>query len=547
MANLVLGPLLRYVGDREATVWVETDASCEVEILGHTAPTFRVRRHHYALVRIDGLEPGGTHPYEVRLDGERHWPLPDHDVPPSVIRTLDPNAPVTIAFGSCRVAVPHTPPFTCSKDEDERGFEFDALYVLAQEMIRGTREDWPEVLLLLGDQVYVDEGSPVTRARIRWERDTTVPPYEEAGTFEEYSWLYHESWGDPLIRWLFSTVSCSMVWDDHDMHDDWNISRSWVEEINQEDWWRIRAVDGFMSYWVYQHMGNLSPRELDENSVWRRIQEVDDASGVLQEFAEQADQTGEGTRWTYCRDFGRTRLIVMDSRAGRVLREDRRSIFDDHEWEWIADHASGNFDHLLLATSDPYLLAPAMHHLEAWNEMVCDGAWGERAARLGERLRRAMDFDHWGAFTMSFRRLSTLLEEVGSGQRGEPPASVVVLSGDVHHAYLAEVGFRRSAGVRSAVYQATCSPFRNPLDAHERATVQVAMGGTTEAIARALARSAGAPDPGIRWRLCEGPYFDNQVATLRLQGRRADLRLDKTKPGEHHEKKLEESFTRRLV
>jgi hypothetical protein len=547
MPALVLGPLLRYVGEREATVWVETDGPCEVEVLGHTARTFQVRRHHYALVCVKGLEPGGTYPYEVLLDGERRWPAPDHDVPPSLVRTLDPDAPLRLAFGSCRVALPHTRPYTCSKDEDERGYEFDALYVLAQELIRGTREHWPDVLMLLGDQVYVDEASPVARARIRWERDTTVPPFEEAGTFEEYSWLYHESWGDPLIRWLFSTVSCSMVWDDHDMHDDWNISHSWVEEMNAHDWWRVRAVDGFMSYWVYQHLGNLSPQELEENELWSRIQSADDATGPLHDFAERAHQTGEGTRWSYCRDLGPTRLIVMDSRAGRVLRKDRRSIFDDEEWDWITEHTRGDFDHLLIATSDPFLLAPAMHHVEAWNEMVCDGAWGQRAAQLGERLRRGMDFDHWGAFRISFERLSKLLEEVASGERGEPPASIVVLSGDVHHAYLAEVAFRRSAAVHSAVYQATCSPFRNPLDAHERAVVRASTARPSRSIARLVARMAGAPDPRIRWRIREGPYFDNQVASLLLHGRRATLRLDKTKPGEHHEKELDRTFEHPLA
>jgi PhoD-like phosphatase len=547
MTKLVLGPLLRYVGEHEATVWVETDGPCEVEVLGHRAHTFQVRRHHFALVVIDGLEPGGSYEYEVSIDGGTCWPLPDHDAPPSLIRTLDPKAPIRLAFGSCRVAMPHNPPYSCSKDEDERGFELDALYVQAREMIRGTREHWPQALLLLGDQVYVDEGSPVARARIRWERDTTVPPYEEAGTFEEYAWLYHESWGDPLIRWLFSTVSCSMIWDDHDMHDDWNISRSWVEEMNELDWWRIRAVDGFMSYWVYQHLGNLSPRELEENDLWQRIQSVDDATGPLQDFAERAHQTGEGTRWSFCRDIGTTKLIVMDSRAGRVLREGRRSIFDDDEWEWINEQARGDFDHLLLATSDPFLLAPAMQHVEAWSEMVCDGCWGGRAAGLGERLRRALDLDHWGSFKLSFERLTKLLEEVGSGHRGRAPASIVILSGDVHHAYLAEVAFPRSAGVQSAVYQATCSPFRNPLDGHERAVVRASTSRPLELIARALARSAGAPDPGIRWRLCEGPYFDNQVASLLLEGRRAELRLDKTVPGEQHEKHLDRSFERRIA
>ena len=547
MADLVLGPLLRHVGERDATIWVETDAPCEVEVLGHTARTFQIRRHHYALVIVEGLEPGSSNPYEVRLDGERRWPLPDHDVPPSVIRTVAPGEPLTLAYGSCRVAMPHTPPYTCSKDEDEHGFELDALYVLALEMIRGTRENWPEVLVLLGDQVYVDEGSPVARARIRWERDTSTPPYEETGTYEEYTWLYQESWGDPMIRWLLSTVSTSMVWDDHDMHDDWNISRSWVEEMNRHDWWRIRVVDGFMSYWVYQHLGNLSPRALADDEVWQRIQGTDDATGILHDFAEGAHQTGAGSRWSFCRDIDGTRLIVMDSRAGRVLEKDRRSIFDDEEWEWIVEQVDDDgYDHLLLATSDPYLLAPGMHHLEAWNEMVCDGAWGKTAAKLGERLRRSMDFDHWAAFKLSFERLANLLEETGSGRRGEAPASIVVLSGDVHHAYLAEVDFPGN-GVSSAVYQATCSPFRNPLDARERRAIKAMCSRPAERAMRALARSAGAPDPGIRWRICDGPYFDNQVGTLRVEGRSIEARLDKTKPGEHRERRLERTYKRTLT
>jgi phosphodiesterase/alkaline phosphatase D-like protein len=281
MPDLVLGPLLRYVSEREATVWVETDGPCEVEVLGRKARTFRVQRHSYALVVIDGLEPDELYEYDVLLDGERRYPLPDADLPPPAIRTIGAEETIEIAFGSCRAALPHEPPYSLSKDDDERGFEFDALHVLALEMIRDDRSNWPDVLLLLGDQVYVDEGSPVTRSKIAWKRDVTEPPFDEAGDFEEYTWLYHESWSDPMIRWLYANVSCSMVWDDHDMRDDWNISRAWVQEMREHDWWRRRVVDGFMAYWVYQHLGNLSPRELAENDVWQRIQKVDDATGVL--------------------------------------------------------------------------------------------------------------------------------------------------------------------------------------------------------------------------------------------------------------------------
>ncbi|MGH3387824.1 MAG: alkaline phosphatase D family protein, partial [Actinomadura sp.] len=102
MARLVLGPLLRHVGERTATVWVETDRPCEVRVLDSTAGTFTVHGHHYALVEVGGLEPGSDIPYDVVLDGERVWPEPGSGLPPSRIATIDPGGGLRVTFGSCR-------------------------------------------------------------------------------------------------------------------------------------------------------------------------------------------------------------------------------------------------------------------------------------------------------------------------------------------------------------------------------------------------------------------------------------------------------------
>ncbi len=102
----MLGPVLRYVSETEATVWVETDSPSEVQVLGHTTRTFCVEGHHYAIVAVGGLEPGRSYEYELLLDGVRRWPFEDSPFPPSSIRTVDPDRPLKIVFGSCRVAVP---------------------------------------------------------------------------------------------------------------------------------------------------------------------------------------------------------------------------------------------------------------------------------------------------------------------------------------------------------------------------------------------------------------------------------------------------------
>jgi hypothetical protein len=261
----------------------------------------------------------------------------------------------------------------------------------------------------------------------------------------------------------------------------------------------------------------------------------------------------EGTRWSYRRDWGRVRLVVVDSRAGRVLgdtrhthHEHKRAMIDDHEWEWLVQQCTGDVDHLLIASSLPILVMPGLHDVEAWNEAVCDGAWGERAARWGERVRGDLDLEHWAAFQDSFHRMTRLLEDVAAGRRGDPPATICLLGGDVHHAFLTEVAFRRGTRVHSRVVQAVCSPFRNDLDHRERRVLRFAASRAGRGIARALAATARVEDPGIRWRITDGPYFDNQVATLRIRGRALEVDIDKTVAGDP-DPELERVCRRRLA
>ena len=544
MAALILGPMLRFVSEREATIWVETDGPCEVSVLGHIARTFHVEGHHYALVVVGGLEPGRIYEYDVRLDGQRVWPEAGSDWPAPCLRTPTEDEKVTIVFGSCRVAVPQEPPYTLTKDEDkEHGREIDALYALAHRLRGLPREEWPDLLLMIGDQVYVDEDAPATREFIRSRRDTSKAPFEEVADFEEYTRLYHETWGEPVIRWLLSTLPSAMIFDDHDTHDDWNTSASWCAEMQRKSWWRERMEGALVTYWIYQHIGNLSPEELERRGLLPRVMVAEDAGPLLRREALQADSDEGGSIWSYCRDMAHVRIVVFDSREGRVL-EPVRKMTDDVEWRKVERDATGGVGHLLLVDTLPVLMSPAFHYAEAWDEAVAGGAWGRRFAALGEKLRRAFDMEHWAAFEYSFAQMAELLRAIAAGERGEPPASIVMLGGDIHHAYLAEVDI---PGARSAVWQAVCSPFRNPLDRHER--VMATLGGSkpAEAVARWIARRAGVKDPPFSWRLVQEPTFDNQFATIEIDGRGAKMKIEKTVPGDWKNPKIETTLERRLA
>jgi hypothetical protein len=542
LADLILGPLLRYTGSTQATVWVETSAACEVTVLGTRQRTFSVEGHHYALVVLAGLAEGAVRPYTVELDGVRVWP-PDDERPPSTIHTREHERQARLVFGSCRVGDPQREPYTRSPQDDERGFGVDALWALSRRLQSGA-EEWPDCLLLLGDQVYADEASVATRSFTRSRRDVTKPPYEQVANFEEYTRLYRESWSDPDIRWLLSTVPSTMIWDDHDVHDDWNISDAWVAEMRATPWWEARITGAFMSYWLYQHIGNLAPTELAEEPLLLELLATGgDAGGRLRRFAHDADRDTTSSRFAFHRDFGRSRLIVMDSRGARVLSPTARDMVDDEEWQWIAEHARGAYDHLIIASTLPVFMLHAIDSLEAWNEAVCDGRWGRLAARLGERIRRAVDLEHWPAFQRSFHTLTGLVRELAEGP--DAPGTITFIGGDVHTAYIAEV----STGPRqvSRVFQVVCSPFRNPLDARERRTVKLLTTRPVAAIARLLARSAGVQRPDVGWRILSGPTFDNSVAVLDLDERRAHVSIRRSAPEQEDGPPLERLHERDLT
>ncbi|MET8900581.1 alkaline phosphatase D family protein [Streptomyces sp. NPDC127113] len=526
MAGLRLGPLLRYTDGSCATVWVETNRPCTAEVrcadgARGTTRTFQVAGHHYALVTVSGLTPGTSTEYEVLLDGTRAWPPPDSPFPPSVISTPTEEDGLRVAFGSCRWAAPP------AGGKDPVGP--DALDTLSARIAAAPRGERPDVLLLLGDQVYADEVSDATRQWISGRRDLNEPPGEQVADYEEYTHLYYESWRDPEVRWLLSTVPSCMIFDDHDVIDDWNTSAAWLADMRATDWWRERLMSGLMSYWVYQQLGNLSPDELAADPLYAAVRESPDGTDALRDFAARADADPASVRWSYRRDFGRTRLLMVDSRAARVLEEDRRAMLDPGEAAWLREQVldeRDSYDHLLIGTSLPWLLPHLVHDAEAWNAAMCGGERGARWAQRGERIRRGADLEHWAAFPSSFDALADLIAEAGTGPGA--PATISVLSGDVHHAYVAEPSWAGRAP-DSRVAQLTCSPVHNSVPPSIRLGFRFGWSAPARALGRRIARHGRCAPAAVSWRKTGGPWFGNQLMTLTLRGRSARLRLEQAR------------------
>ena len=185
-----------------------------------------------------------------------------------------------------------------------------------------------------------------------------------------------------------------------------------------------------------------------------------------------------------------------------------------------------------------------LHGLQIWNAALCEGAWGRFAARISERIRRSLDLEDWPAFEHSFAQMLALIGEIATGTGSSsgitPPATVSVLSGDIHFSYVAEVSYPEQPTVHSRVYQLVSSPIRNTLSRNERRAMKFGMGNTGGRIGRILQRSVRVRASQASWKLTHGPEFANELGALTLDGRSAELVLERARPDDNGDPILEE-------
>ena len=314
---------MRYVDDRVATIWLQADArvrgrdprrraSARGASTGCTSRWSRSR----------GLPLGEDHPYEVRLDGRaRVAASRDRRFPPARSACSTRAGAVDIVFGSCRITRPHEPPYVLRAGEHEAGQGIDALRAYALRVARaGGGGACPDMLLMLGDQIYADQPSPALQEVLAARERPADVPDDELADFCEYALAYGEAWSEPAIRWLLSTVPVTMVFDDHEIHAEWRISQGWLDEMNAEPWFDDHIRAGLMAYWVFQHLGNLSPAELADGraATTRSARPTTPATLLASRMDTEGRQVGH-SRWSFARDLGDARLVVIDSRAGRQV------------------------------------------------------------------------------------------------------------------------------------------------------------------------------------------------------------------------------------
>ncbi len=326
---------------------------------------------------------------------------------------------------------------------------------------------------------------------------------------------YHNTLAD--IRRLMANVPTYMIFDDHDVTDDWNITGAWYKGVRESPLGRRIVSNALAAYWGFQAWGN-DPDNFDKDLVLTIKQQLNDV-GNDSDIGERYDlHTWKSRGWGFSIPT-EPPIIAMDSRTQRQYDNkyypaqllDRYAL----DWlrvEWAKLKTGQNIDSrtcpVLIATTPVmgYSVVEFIQHFFLWLAgQVESYKWIEFLERvfkiegfLTDCLVNKLDAESWSSNREGFAGfMDTLSKRMGI-------ARCVFLSGDVHYAFTADASFKRKDSELHC-YQLTSSALSNEPDAlQSRFLEEAAEHKTGKKIHR-------------NWTIFPSQYWTTKVQLLKTQ------------------------------
>ncbi|HLG12932.1 MAG TPA: alkaline phosphatase D family protein [Blastocatellia bacterium] len=372
MAVITVGPVIGKVTDTTARILIEVneDAQITSALTGpgasQVSQTRSFRKNRPGVFSFGGLQPATQ--YAVGFTGAENNPA-------GRVKTLAANlSELNVAAVSCN--------FTPMRGETDLWADMRDRYINPGSI---------DVLLHIGDQIYADrafyEGLQILNDG-RPRGDKTL----EDDIAELFRALYRMTWRDPATRDVLAGVSNLMIWDDHEIRDDWG--------SNATDY--DRSSDQF-------YVGTIARR------VYREYQRQlwDDLD---------TDQDAASGHEDHLHVWGSIGILFVDQRGGRSFARGReRPYLGTEQWERIAGAlaeggALSSVRALIVVTSVPLVFLSSS--ISAAGRINRDGL---------DDLR-----DHWAFGPNRKEQLEMIRALRRWKKRGKGERELLVLGGDVH-------------------------------------------------------------------------------------------------------------------
>lgn len=255
--------------------------------------------------------------------------------------------------------------------------------------------------------------------------------------------------GLPKVRRLLAHIPTYMIFDDHDVTDDWNLTVGWEKAAYEHPFSKQIIGNALFSYLLCQAWGN-NPKQIEAEwsqplaAFFNQAIHANAKNTYLDQVRHKALVTEllRYERWHYTLD-SHPKVVVLDTRTRRWRSESKMNKPSGlMDWEAMVE-----FQQELLGLNSVVVVSPAPMFGVKFIETL-----QAAATKLGNPL--IIDAENWMAHPGSANTLLSIFTH------SKTPQNFVILSGDVHYSFVYDVKLRFKQS-DSHIYQITCSGIKN--------------------------------------------------------------------------------------
>ena len=285
--------------------------------------------------------------------------------------------------------------------------------------------------------MYILTWSPVMWRRVDLKSHKVADAFSvtyqaEAEVIERFSA------GLSIVGRALAHIPTYMIFDDHDITDDWNLTRGWEEAAYEHPFSKRIIGNALIGYWLCQGWGNAPDKFIELNAKAKHC-------FTEQGYAQQTqliEQLLAWDQWHYSLATS-PKIIVLDTRTQRWRSESNANKPSGlMDWEALSD-----LQQELINQPEVILVSPAP-------------IYGVKMIETIQRiftfigLPLVVDAENWMAHSGTANVMLNIFRHY------KTPPHFIILSGDVHYSFFYEVThrFRRSS---SRIFQITSSGIKN--------------------------------------------------------------------------------------
>jgi len=249
----------------------------------------------------------------------------------------------------------------------------------------------------------------------------------------------------PQVARALAHVPCYMIFDDHDVTDDWNLSLSWERTAYEHPFSRRIVGNALLAYAVCQSWGNGSgdlSDLLDECKHLFHCAENEQQKLLPEQQDNLINSLLAFRGWHFTLDTDPA-IVVLDTRTHRWHRRSKPSKPSGlMDWEALTD-----FQQRIMDRSAVIVVSPAP-------------VFGVKLIEIVQRIFTffgkplLVDAENW----MAHHEAATVILSIFEHRR--TPENFVLLSGDVHYSFVYDVRLRYQTQT-PAIWQITSSGIKN--------------------------------------------------------------------------------------